>query len=433
MATKLSGMNRETYIIPKNSVKTIDYKDVEPNYFHIQNLGGTPLYFSSHTIPTTRIYDVKIDGGSIATFTDPYPQYEVYIFNPSATDDINIIMTSFKAPFDPVVLAQANKQISIGGTVETDGVIKGFNTALPAGANKIGKVDISSLPSIPAGSNKIGKVDVSSLPSIPAGANKIGKVDIASALPAGSAKIGRVDVDGVADIKTYSQNTNSKIDTIITLLQGIQSPEYNTSDIEHFYLECPTALNTTGNYLTPSSDNLYFSKLCSIENTGETNATLRLFTDFACESNDTMSLPAKSIKYLNMNCKITQISTPSNVTFVGETRKTKDIIKSYTLNTENPTLSIDNSEYPLANIAKIKIANNDDNTEHILPVQLSCIYNTMGPTVETVTLSSKNNTISNGYIGLKNQTPEDNGSRASLIYKMLFGDSSYDYQKSYKV
>ena len=257
MATKLSGMNRETYIIPKNSVKTIDYKDVEPNYFHIQNLGGTPLYFSSHTIPTTRIYDVKIDGGSIATFTDPYPQYEVYIFNPSATDDINIIMTSFKAPFDPVVLAQANKQISIGGTVETDGVIKGFNTALPAGSNKIGKVDVASLPTIPAGSNKIGKVDGASLPTIPAGSNNIGIVSLKNNIES-----------AITGIKTDSGNVSGKIDTNLSQILeklGNLSFDIGAVTVDQVKIKNDKQLfYGSGETITPP-DGRYISKIYKID------------------------------------------------------------------------------------------------------------------------------------------------------------------------
>jgi len=53
-------------------------------------------------------------------------------------------------------------------------------SALPAGTNNIGDVDVLSLPSIPAGTNNIGDVDVLTLPSIPAGTNNIGDVDIVS-------------------------------------------------------------------------------------------------------------------------------------------------------------------------------------------------------------------------------------------------------------
>lgn len=61
-------------------------------------------------------------------------------------------------------------------TVDTGAVT--ISTALPAGSNNIGDVDVLSLPSIPAGTNNIGDVDVLSLPSIPAGSNLIGSVDV---------------------------------------------------------------------------------------------------------------------------------------------------------------------------------------------------------------------------------------------------------------
>lgn len=72
-----------------------------------------------------------------------------------------------------------------------------ISSALPAGTNNIGDVDVLSLPSIPAGTNNIGDVDVLSLPSIPAGTNNIGDVDVLSlpSIPSGSNLIGSVDVN----------------------------------------------------------------------------------------------------------------------------------------------------------------------------------------------------------------------------------------------
>jgi hypothetical protein len=62
-------------------------------------------------------------------------------------------------------------------SVGADKVCVSVIDSLPAGANKIGSVDVATLPSLPAGTNKIGSVDVASLPSLPAGTNKIGGVD----------------------------------------------------------------------------------------------------------------------------------------------------------------------------------------------------------------------------------------------------------------
>ena len=140
--TTITGINREVYNIPANSLKTISYNDVNPNYFHIQNTGEASVYFSAHSIPTRDLYDMKIDGGSISTFTDPYPQSEVYLLNDS-NKDINVIVSTFSAPFDPSVLAFMNKSFSVSGQVETDGIVKDIKCPLPSGTNTIGKVDLS--------------------------------------------------------------------------------------------------------------------------------------------------------------------------------------------------------------------------------------------------------------------------------------------------
>ena len=73
-------------------------------------------------------------------------------------------------------------------------------TALPAGTNNIGDVDVLTLPALPAGTNNIGDVDVLTLPALPAGTNNIGDVDVLTlpALPAGTNNIGDVDILSIA-------------------------------------------------------------------------------------------------------------------------------------------------------------------------------------------------------------------------------------------
>jgi hypothetical protein len=66
--------------------------------------------------------------------------------------------------------------------------------AIPAGTNVIGHVNVDSLPALPAGANVIGHVNVDSLPALPAGANTIGNVGVTGALPAGANTIGNVNV-----------------------------------------------------------------------------------------------------------------------------------------------------------------------------------------------------------------------------------------------
>jgi len=64
-------------------------------------------------------------------------------------------------------------------------------SALPAGNNNIGDVDIAS---IAAGDNNIGNVDVVTLPSIPAGTNNIGDVDVLSIVPGtGATNLGKAE------------------------------------------------------------------------------------------------------------------------------------------------------------------------------------------------------------------------------------------------
>lgn len=106
--------------------------------------------------------------------------------------------------------------LTLAGSLRTSNT-----TALPAGTNNIGDVDVLTLPALPAGANVIGAVtqsgtwnigSIATLPSIPAGANVIGGVTqsgtwnvatvstvtavtaITNALPAGTNNIGDVDV-----------------------------------------------------------------------------------------------------------------------------------------------------------------------------------------------------------------------------------------------
>ena len=64
-----------------------------------------------------------------------------------------------------------------GNTITVDGSVD-VGSALPAGDNNIGNVDVVTLPALAAGTNNIGDVDVLTLPAIPAGTNNIGDVDV---------------------------------------------------------------------------------------------------------------------------------------------------------------------------------------------------------------------------------------------------------------
>lgn len=295
----LTGILRQTFTVSAQSIKTIDFKDKQPNYFHIQNIGAGVIYFSVHGMPTAAYYDMKIDGGSIGTFTDTYQQPEAYIYNPS-TEDVNVIMLSFSAPFDPAVLAQANKQITIGGTIETDGVVKGFQTALPTGSNKIGNVGISG--ALPTGSNKIGKVEMTGTEFT----NLAAKVsEIRTKLDSLSFDIGAVTVDEVS-IKD----------------DGVQG-----------YIYCNT-FNGNSITLTPP-DGYYFSKICYITTSADINLTLNP-CDNTPKIHDPFTLNSNIIS--NMKCKVKSLRLEelsfqnASVTLFAE-------IKPYKVTTETLTIT----------------------------------------------------------------------------------------------
>lgn len=122
-----------------------------------------------------------------------------------------------------------------------------ITTALPAGTNNIGDVDLAS--AIPAGDNNIGNVDIATLPgtvqtdiaamkgkidtmqadialikagtpvsaALPAGINNIGDVDIAS-IAAGDNNIGNVDIASIA----AGDNNIGNVD-IVTLPGSVES------------------------------------------------------------------------------------------------------------------------------------------------------------------------------------------------------------------
>ena len=127
----------------KNSTIQVEYLDAQrPNYFKVSNSGTSPLYCSTSGYPTLNKFDFKVDGGKSKIFNEPYARDRIYIYNPSLSEDINVIVTSMYAPFDTTVFALSELGMEITGTVETDGLIKGFEVSLPEGNNKIGSVEL---------------------------------------------------------------------------------------------------------------------------------------------------------------------------------------------------------------------------------------------------------------------------------------------------
>lgn len=127
------------------SVATLDFIDSKPNYFRVQNSGESTIYCGTSGYPTTHSYDFLVKPSGLMSFADPHAKTKLYIFNPSGTE-VNCVVVSFAAEFDPLVLALGQIEIEVPDTIESKSVISSFEASLPEGNNNIGKVVVSNLP-----------------------------------------------------------------------------------------------------------------------------------------------------------------------------------------------------------------------------------------------------------------------------------------------
>ena len=158
-----TGLSKNYATVPAFSITTIDYLDTKPNYFRVQNRGTTEIYCSTNNMPTTKHYDFAVAGKKMKMFAEPYNRTRLYIFNPSGSD-VEVAVLSFQAEFEPLTLALSEIEVEMPKEFENSMAITSFNAPLPAGNNKIGKVEITN-DSLPAGNNMIGKVEVTNGPS----------------------------------------------------------------------------------------------------------------------------------------------------------------------------------------------------------------------------------------------------------------------------
>lgn len=158
MAKRISGLNKKSIWVDAYSVGTVEYYDIRPNYFRVQNLGDMNILCSTSSIPNKDRYDFLAPASGAKMYTEPTNRDRLYIFNPSGSP-IQAVVLAFEAEFDPLTLALAEISLDIGAAnLEASNVIAGFDTSLPSGTNVIGKVILNE--SLPAGSQKIGSVDV---------------------------------------------------------------------------------------------------------------------------------------------------------------------------------------------------------------------------------------------------------------------------------
>lgn len=179
MAVKnISGFTTTPVTVPAYSVATLDFDDSKPNYFRVSNSGGGTIYGSTTRMPTANSFDFSVPGNSNKMFAEPFNRNHLYLFNGSGSP-VNVVVLSFAADFDPLTLAFGDISVDMGNVSMGAITVQAFNSALPTGNNKIGKVDVSSLPALPAGGNNIGSINVDKLPALPAGTNNIGSVTVA--------------------------------------------------------------------------------------------------------------------------------------------------------------------------------------------------------------------------------------------------------------
>lgn len=161
MARQYSGLTKLKVACAPYGVTTVDFFDVKPNYYQVSNFGGGKIYCSTSSTPTDKDYEFSVKADGVKMFAEPFRRSCIYIYNPTG-ETINAGIICFYAEFDPLALAFANLEIDFTNmNLETTTSIDSFKAALPAGENKIGKVDVAAInAALPAGNNKIGKVDV---------------------------------------------------------------------------------------------------------------------------------------------------------------------------------------------------------------------------------------------------------------------------------
>ena len=140
-----SAFLKQTVNIGPMSVATIDFIDNYPNHFRVQNSGKNAVFCSPNNIPTQSQYDFSVSGGGLTMYAEPYTSRRLHIFNPTG-NDVDCTVVTFYAEFNPLILALSNIEVEMPNTIETSNIIGGFSASLPAGNEKIGKVDISNLP-----------------------------------------------------------------------------------------------------------------------------------------------------------------------------------------------------------------------------------------------------------------------------------------------
>lgn len=238
----VTNLSKSKHTIKAQSTETINFMGAYPNYYRITNASNTNLYMGVSMTPTKNFYDMVVPAGSTKLFVDAYGHDNLYMYNPSK-ENANILITSFKAEFNPTVLAVSEIGTDFSDiTINADTAIKSFECPLPSGTNTIGKVgletavskDIQDIKTVAGGTytnSENLKTSVSNIYNfLLNGITKTNISDILTVLNSIKEKISLND--------TLTKVTNVKKSNSYTLKSGLTKTGFLLTAPEGYYISC---------------------------------------------------------------------------------------------------------------------------------------------------------------------------------------------------
>lgn len=205
--------------------------DTMPNWYQITNNGPGVIYVGANATTGENTFDLIIPAYGCRVYAKPDAIPAVFL---TPTNDTDIWINSMVVDWHPSMVSQ---------TQEIAGV---YSNGL------LGVIDIRNiLGSLPAGGNRIGSVDVSTLPMLPTGDKTIGKVGISGEIPPGAQYIGQVGVDKLPGWK-WAKVTATGAGDVVVKAEGGKVARLIANASEVIYLkDGSNQAWKTGNYDGP--------------------------------------------------------------------------------------------------------------------------------------------------------------------------------------
>ena len=136
---------RQVVDVPASSVYYVNFMDTSPNSCYVRNNGASPIYIGFHSTPSPSDCDLCVKGGMVKTYGEQHAFGRMMIFNEAATPTRVVIMSWEAGEFDPTLLqGDFDFAADLQNALKYDGIIRGFNSALPMGTQHIGSVDVDN-------------------------------------------------------------------------------------------------------------------------------------------------------------------------------------------------------------------------------------------------------------------------------------------------